>query len=182
MSTLASALASRATRRWFFGFSALVFVAGVVAFLVIVVGNTGKSAETPFTSKPAEVYKEPRRVPLSREARLVAGRFIQTAVARKNLAASWDIVAPSLKRGFTKKRWIQGDIPVVPYLAEIGLARTKVDLSYPRYALIEVLLLPKSDKVKPQIFFLEMRKLGGRWLVTSWAPRGNFARPADLGD
>jgi hypothetical protein len=157
----------------------LLLVAGVVAFLVAYLGNTGTSRETALTKKPAETYKTPPKVPLSKEARTVAGTFINTAVARKNLAKSWPLVHPSLREGMTKADWLTGTIPVVPY-PSVGQARFKVDYSYPNYALIEVALLPKSSKVKPQVFFLELKSLKGHWLVSSWAPRGYFIKPSSL--
>jgi hypothetical protein len=159
----------------------LMLVAGVVAFLVTYLGNTGTSRETAITKEPAQTFKTPPKVPLSKEARRVAGLFINTAVARKDLGKSWPLVHPTLKEGMTKAEWLTGTIPVVPY-PSVGQARFKVDYSYPKYALIEVALLPKSSKVKPQVFFLEMKNLKGHWLVSSWAPRGYFIKPAHLSE
>lgn len=162
----------------------LTLLAGVIAVLIVFVGNTGKSLETPIRNEPATVFKEPKTVPLAREARMVAGRFIQTAVARKNLAESWRLVGPGLKQGMTLAQWRTGNIPVVPYLAEIDKAPIKIDHSYRDDALLEVLLVPKSAKVKPQIFLMELKAFGEgkqrHWLVTSWVPRGNVAVPSTL--
>ena len=49
----------------------------------------------------------------------------------------------------------------------------KVDESYPDEAILEVALLPKdSTKVKPQVFFIGLKKTGsGAWLVNYWVPR-----------
>ena len=60
----------------------------------------------------------------------------------------------------TYKEWLNGTIPVVPFLDAIKLAPIKVDLSKKNYALLEVILLPVSKKVKPQIFTLELIKVG----------------------
>src|SRR4051794_8155241 len=79
----------------------LLLVAGVAAFLVTYLGNTGTSRETAISNKPAESFKTPPKVPLSKEARRVAGEFINTAVARKDLAKSWPLVHPTLKEGMT---------------------------------------------------------------------------------
>ena len=51
----------------------------------------------------------------------------------------------------------------------------KVDVANKNYALIEVVILPVSSKVKSQIFMMEMIKVGkgskSHWVVNSWAPR-----------
>ena len=46
-----------------------------------------------------------------------------------------------------------------------------VDTSTGQEASIRVFLDPKAGAaVKPQIFFLQMKKFGSRWLVTNWVP------------
>jgi len=77
---------------------------------------------------------------------------------------------------------LKGDIPVVPFPYKLDKVPMKVDVSRPRYALLEVILVPVSQKVKSQIFFIELRKFGSRWLVTSWVPRGRIAVPATLNE
>jgi hypothetical protein len=51
----------------------------------------------------------------------------------------------------------------------------KVDLSEKNHAILEVILIPKSSSVKPQIFTLDVNKVGkgkdAHWVVNSWAPR-----------
>ncbi|MGH3130983.1 MAG: hypothetical protein ACRDNX_09220, partial [Gaiellaceae bacterium] len=63
--------------------AALLLVAGVVAFTIAYLGNTGESQETALANQPAAVADPVQRtVPLSREARIVAGEFILSAVQR----------------------------------------------------------------------------------------------------
>jgi hypothetical protein len=181
VTALSSILPSRRRLRWLSFFSALVLTAGVVAVLVVFLGNTGTKLKTHVTNTPAKVVKKEKSVPLDRRARVVAGRFIETAVARHDPAASWPLVGRELKAGLTKKEWATGNIPVVPFTAKIDQVRLKVDSSEPGHALLEVLLIPKSGSVKPAFFFIELRKTAGRWVVVSWAPRGNIAVPSDLG-
>src|SRR5215831_15252381 len=60
----------------------------------------------------------PKTVKLGHEegrVRRVAAQFVATAVERRNIAQSFDLTSPSLRRGFTRKQWAQGTIPVVPY-------------------------------------------------------------------
>ena len=157
----------------------LVLTAGVVAFTVAYFGDTGTSQETPLSDKPAQVFAPRKQVPLDTEARRVAGRFILTAVARENLGESYDLVHPELRQGMTRREWLTGNIPVVYYPAKaIETATFKVDESYPDEAILEVALLPKeSAKVKPQIFFIGLKKTGAHWRVNYWVPRAAPAVP-----
>ena len=173
------------TRRSLSLLSGLILVAGVVAFAVTWIGDTGTSEETPLSNKPAQIFTPRKQVPLDVEARKVAGRFILTAVARENLGESYALVHPELRQGLTKKEWLTGDIPVVYYPAkEIETATFKVDESYPDEAILEVALLPKdAKKVKPQVFYIGLKKAGkgtaARWMVNYWVPRAAPQIPTD---
>jgi len=160
--------------------SALVLIAGVVAFTVAYLGDTGTSQETPLSDAPAQVFSPRKQIPLEKEARRVAGRFILTAVARENLGESYELAHPELRQGLTKRQWLTGNIPVVYYPAKaIETATFKVDESYANEAILEVALLPKeSAKVKPQIFFIGLKKAGNRWRVNYWVPRAAPAVPS----
>lgn len=157
------------------GIAGAVLVAGVAAILVAfdVGGIRGSAAPGPATrNAPATVVKTLSKVPLEPEARRVAGRFILTAVARKHLAESYDLVAPSLKRGMTLAQWELGDIPVVPYpTEELKPVRMSVKISTGTHANIMVFLDPKPGvDLKPQIFIIELDKINAHWLVTTWVP------------
>jgi hypothetical protein len=175
------------TRRSFTLLSGLVLVAGVVAFTVAWIGDTGTSQETPLSNEPAKVFTPRKQVPLDVEARKVAGRFILTAVARENLGESYELAHPELRQGLSRKEWLTGNIPVVYYPAkEIEQARFKVDESYPNEAILEVALLPRDPKkVKPQVFFIGLKKAGkgaaARWQVNYWVPRAAPQIPTDKG-
>src|SRR5437870_4017395 len=131
MSSFAAALNSRRARFWLPWVSGLVLLAGIIAALVAFVGNTGHSQALPLRTTPPQIEVQPTKAPLTSAARLVAGRFIQTAVARNHLAEAWKLTAPSLKAGVSYAQWLKGDIPVVPYpVDEVRLAPMKIDYSY----------------------------------------------------
>ena len=173
------------TRRSLSLLSGLILVAGLVAFAVTWIGDTGTSQETPLSNQPAKTFTPRKQVPLDVEARKVAGRFILTAVARENLGESYALVHPELRQGMTKKEWLTGNIPVVYYPAkEIETATFKVDESYPDEAILEVALLPKdTKKTKPQVFYIGLKKAGkgtaARWMVNYWVPRAAPQIPTD---
>ncbi len=165
--------------------SGAVLVAGIIVFLIAFVGNTGKSYDTPLTDQPAkDVSKVPNSVPLPDAAKVVARRFILTAVARANLRDAWRISGPHIRQGMSLEEWLQGNIPVVPYPAEeIDFAPMKIDYSYRDQALIEVALLPKKgSKYRPQIFFVTLVRTGPpgkkQWVVDGWVPRASPTVPS----
>lgn len=177
-STLRARLRSPRFQSRIFWVSLVVLVAGIIAFLVAFLSNTGRSLDAPLSNRPAkDVSKVPDTVKLPSGARRVAGEFILTAVARKNLRKAWAISGPHIRQDMTLKEWLTGNIPVVPYPADaIDKAPMKIDYSYENQALIEVALLPKQgEKIRPTIFFLTLIRVGPaghkHWLVDGWVPR-----------
>lgn len=154
---------------------AVVLVGSAIA-AGIIWSNTGKSSATPLTNEPAtDVSKVPATVKLTPGATRVARRFIQTAVARKNLPEAYNIVTQQIKQGQTLQSWNTGNIAVIPYpVDQIKYAPMKIDFSYPKEAQIQVALLPKPGaKVKSQLFIMDLVKVNGKWLVNSWVPRSS---------
>jgi hypothetical protein len=153
----------------------VVLVGGAIA-AGIIWSNTGKSTATPLTNKPAlDVSKVPATVKLKPGAQTVARRFIETAVARKNLPEAYNLVTQQLKQGQSLKSWNTGVIAVVPYpVDDIKYAPMKIDFSYANEAQIEVALLPKAGaKIKAQLFLMDLVKRDGKWLVNSWVPKSS---------
>lgn len=175
--TASSRLSSPRFRRrvlWVGGAVLLIGVAVMIAFL----WPSPKSVYVPPSSRPAQIAPKQKTVPLEPAAKVVGERFIETAVARRNLANAWEITAPALRRGFTLAQWKTGAIPVVPYPADTSTpAPVKIDYSYKDSALLVVLLVPrKGVSMKPQTFLLGLHAFGHgpnrRWLVDYWAPYG----------
>jgi hypothetical protein len=144
-------------------------------------GSGGKAGPTPrdttqtppastagTLTTPPVGFKPPKEV-------LAVGReFIRTAVLRADLARSWDIVTPHLRQKLTRQQWLTGDIPVVPFPKKDFLAaRYHVVLASPSEVVFEVLMLPKAgSELQPTRFYLHVVRVGDRWLVDYWVPRG----------
>jgi hypothetical protein len=170
---------SRKVIRWLPWVSALVFVAGGIAFLIAYYGNTAHPHHPGVRpGNPVDVSGTPPTVPVDPAARLVAGKFIVTAVTRQNLAEAWKITEPGspLRGGYTFKRWMSGDIPVQPFPAKaIAGASFKVQASHPGNLTLNVYIFakPKSG-VTSQNFYIVLRSHGTgkskRWLVNYWVP------------
>jgi hypothetical protein len=155
----------------------IVLLAGIAAFAGtrIVHNKTGHETDVPLSNKPAVLPKKEPNVKLPASARTTAQRFIETAVLREHLRESYYLTHPLLRQGYSLKQWLTGNIPVVPFTKQYFLqARMKLDYAHPADALLEVAMLSTNDKkFKSQYFFLEMKKQGNQWLVSSWVPRGS---------
>lgn len=165
---------------------ALIGAGALAATLVTVAFTLGPNRDAPpehFSSTPAFTPEPQVKAPLSPEARRVAVRFVQTAVAREHLDEAWELVGPNLRGGLTRKQWLTGEIPVVPYpLQKLDVAPYKIDASFTTSALLEIALLPrKGSGIRAQVFFLELKKVGhgknAHWVVDNWVPRAGVVVP-----
>jgi hypothetical protein len=161
----------------------LVLLAGIIAAIVHFAPNRNPAPQVLSKTPPKAPVKE-KSVPIEAAARVVAADFVRTAVARTDLAAAWKISGPNIRAGLTRAEWMRGNIPVVPYpIKSLELAPFKIDYSYRDDALLEIALLPKeSAKIKPQIFFLELKRIAGpsgtrHWVVDDWVPRSSALVP-----
>jgi hypothetical protein len=172
-------LASPRFRRrlfWLVGSAAVLSGAGIGAVLV---GNTGRSNETPLIDKPAWVYREPARMRLTasdrRELFKTASVFIRTAVARKHLDSAWTMLGPEMKAGQTRKSWDTGTNNVVPFPA-VGIANWSVLYAYRNDVALDLGVVgdPHSDWAG-KTFTIELKRYKSQptsWLVASWVPKG----------
>jgi hypothetical protein len=155
---------------------AFMVVAGGVAALIVAFPRPAKEKGVGMTTIPGDVVKQdkPRRFsPSKNEVLTVARKFIWTAVKRQNVADSWELVAPSLKEGYTKKSWAKGDIPVVPFPVDHG--RWRLAYSYENEIDVKVALwAPPEKKLRPVVFDLTFERVktknGPHWLVSGFLP------------
>ena len=152
---------------------------GVGALTFVLFRNTGDTTET-FSTEPANIFKPEKTVTVDPAARRVAGMFIKTAVARKSLAASYDLVHPDLRQGMTRKQWATGNIPIVYYpTGDLQIASFKVETSVKDNVVLQVFMVPKvGSKAEPVIFFIGLKRTAGQpWQVYMWEPRYTPAIP-----
>ena len=138
------------SRRTLIGCGVLAGIAAVVVALFAFGPNKNADPEV-FTNEPAQVPKPQVKAPFDPDARQVAMRFVQTAVARKHLDEAWGLAGPQVRGGLTHEQWMTGNIPVVPYpLDLLAVAPFKVDASYVDSAIIEIALLPEEERRNSQ--------------------------------
>jgi hypothetical protein len=136
----------------------------VVALLAAVVAAPAQAA---YRLKPAE----------KRAIDTTLDRFVASAVQRHDLAASYDLVTPAMRTGISRRAWAHGTTNVMAYPARgPRFHGWTVDLAQPRYAMVDLLLRPRRHaREGPMIFTVELRRLHGRWLVSSFIPSASFA-------
>jgi hypothetical protein len=175
-----NALSSRRLERWLPWIAGAVLAAGIIAFLVVKFSNTADTKQTFTPGKPQTFAARPT-VRLDPKARTVAGRFIATAVARRDLAEAWTLATPNVRGGLTYKQWLSGDIRVPALGAPIATAAiTKIVYSHPKSAEINIVVLPKKNNngIKATLFLVDLKKVGSRWLVDYCQAQASPGAPA----
>ncbi|MDQ3778839.1 MAG: hypothetical protein M3310_08280, partial [Actinomycetota bacterium] len=141
-------------------------VAALVLVAVVAAGikwpNTGDRSPERYSSEQAQVYRDPKRVELTRveraKALATAANFVTHAVARRKEEQAYDLTAPSLRGGISRAEWREGNIPVVPF--PVDHARWKLDYSYEDALGLQVLLFPTPKSgLRPEVFDMELTPL-----------------------
>lgn len=162
-----------------------------IAILGVFWPNTGTSQQLAQHAGVKAVYVAPESVPFEGargdDALRLEQQFVDRAVFRHDVAGAYDLVAPELRRGFTRARWATSDIPVEPYpAAAVKEVRGRLLYSYPERASLQITFVPKAGAaVGQQTFDLVLRRLGPatarRWVVGSWLPSSFGAAPRAAG-
>lgn len=156
----------------------MLVAAGAAATVSILFWNTGETYDTPLRPGPSTAAPQPKGVRLTEadQAAVVrtAAQFVDTAVKRERLLASYELVTPALRQGLTRAEWAKGEIPVQFF--PVDAARWKLDYSYADEVGLQVYLVPRRGAgLRPAVFYLSLRALGPRahrrWLVDSFVPR-----------
>jgi hypothetical protein len=106
-------------------------------------------------------------------------RFIATAVERNDVAASFSLVTPELRRGLSEREWATGDIPVIPFAAvdwqafRLLFSDITGSVSYYR-----VHLRSEQPSYGEADFWIGLEHRGGRWLISYFAPAAIFGAPS----
>jgi hypothetical protein len=152
-----------------------MLVAGLVAGLIVVIHNPPPPPGSK-TSPGGDIVVPDKHMafrPHQDEMLGLAQTFVLTAVTRRNVDKSWELVCPELRQGYTREAWAKGDIPVVPFPAYF--AKWHVAYSFKREVDLQVALYARPEKkLKPVVFDLTLQPCGvaggNRWLVSSFIP------------
>ena len=198
MNAVQTALSSARVNRLLLWVGAAVLAAGVVAIVFTVAGGSDKTSVNPDKGFPprlpvtAQPLKNSHGVvvrnfyQLDPEIRQTIREFIATAVSRKRLNDSWVVVAPELKKGYTRTQWANAkELPIIPYpVADIDQVNYYLDYASTREILLEVGVSAKpSMHIRPVTFQLALRPVPKgntrKWMVDYWMPRWTPPLPQD---
>ena len=138
--------------------------------------NTAPPENSKPTGGPVKIAAPPKKVSLrvhERAAALaVASRFIDTAVARKNVDRAWGLVTPTLRAGYTRKQWDTANLPGIPPFP-VAEARWRLQFSDEKGIGFTMALFPtRTSHQQPQVFMIGLHKVGAgkqrHWLVDNW--------------
>ena len=168
--------------------AALVLVAGGIAFLIAYYGNTA-DVNDPGTrpGTPQDNSGVPKNVPVPKQAKAVAAQYVLATMERQDMALSWSLTHPKLKKGFTRKQWLTGEIPVPVFPASaFAAASYRVHWSHPDDVLLDVYIFAKPKHASlSQAFFIELEPVGKgdnkQWLVSYVVPNGGANNTPALG-
>ena len=101
----------------------------------------------------------------------VASKFVDSAVARKQVDRSWDLASSELRSGFTRKGWDAGELPVSPY--PVGKAKFRLEYEDTEGVGVSVSLSPaKGSRDAPGDYLIGLHPLGSgkrrHWVVDYW--------------
>jgi hypothetical protein len=160
--------------------AALAVIGALLVILQVSVGSNGTPNAVTGWGVTYATPKPPKTVKLDPAAQRAATKFINTAVARKNLDVAYLISGPHVREGMTLKQFLTGNIAVVPYeITSKTDAQMKIDKSYATSAQLEMYLTTPGRRGRD--FFVDLVKKNGKWFVDGWVPRGTPPIPTDVG-
>jgi hypothetical protein len=124
-----------------------------------------------------------RVTPSERQAidRTIDG-FVNHAVKRQDVDASWNLVTPSLRSGTSRKSWDAGNVPVAPFPAEGATFHGwTIDSATPTQVDFELIVPSRKGKDSSIQYNGTVRKIDGRWLIDSFNPSATFGGGAVVG-
>jgi hypothetical protein len=190
MNTIQTALSSARFNRLMLWFGVLVFVAGAFALVFKFAGGSDQTSAAPDKGfhpkfvKATHPLKNASGVTvktfwqLDPQVRSTIRTFLVAGVARRDQGRAWGVVAPSVKQGYTYKKWKSADaLPVIFYpVANAHQVQYYLDYASNEEILIEVgLFAPKHYQMRPTTFQLGLVPVGKgakqKWLVDYFMPR-----------
>jgi hypothetical protein len=134
-----------------------------------------------FRPGQPDLVKVERQVPVSAADRLaidrLLDRFVPSAVARRDPDAAWALATSALRAGTTRADWRRGNIPVQPLEVRGSTFHGwKPSYSYRNEANFELLVhARRGADVGAIAYTVDVKRVGGLWLVDEFAPNALFA-------
>jgi hypothetical protein len=101
--------------------------------------------------------------------------FVNSAVKRQHVMASYDLVTPAMRSGVSRSEWAKGNLPVYAYPARGSTFHEwTVDFASPTEVGFELMIASRKSKSDSIVIIGEVKKIRGRWLVDSFTPSATF--------
>jgi hypothetical protein len=101
--------------------------------------------------------------------------FVNSAVKRHNVMASYNLVTPSMRAGISPSTWAKGNLPVYAYPARGSTFHGwTVDFASPTDVGFELMIASSKSKSDAIEFAGEVKRIHGRWVVDSFNPSATF--------
>jgi len=190
MNAIQTALSSARFNRYLLWSGVLIFAAGALALVFTFAGGTDNTSAKPDKGFRATLPNSAHPLrnaqgvtiktfwQLDPVVRSTIRTFLVTGVSRGDQGAAWAVVAPSVKAGYTYKRWKNANaLPIIFYpVANIHQAQYYLDYANDQEILIEVgLVAPKRYQMRAATFQLGLvpvgKGTGKKWLVDYFMPR-----------
>jgi hypothetical protein len=194
MNAIQTTLSSARFNRYMLWFGVLIFAAGALALVFKFAGGSDTRADNPDKGfhakfqKAAHPLKNTQGVTiktfeqLDPAVRQTIRTFLVTGVSRKDQSEAWNVVAPSVRKGYTHKSWSKANaLPVIFYpVANVDKVQYYLDYASNQEILIEVgLFAPKRYAMRPTTFQLGLVPVGKKWLVDYFMPRWTPPVPSE---
>jgi hypothetical protein len=191
MSALQGIVASPKVNRYLPWLGGAILLAGVIAFVVVHYSNTAPANPNAKLSNKAATKETSlgKAIPLPKQARGVAARFIDAGVRGKSAAIAWQLSGPEIRQGYRslaqwKRDWNNPNVgvPIAPYPAAKD-AQLAIDFARQREIQLKFFLMPRARaNQRPQTFLMVLDRIGhgpqARWVVNSWQTYSPPAIPA----
>ena len=152
---------------------------GVVAALSLVVRHHGHTS-APVVSAPVKAPVEQKQVRVTAAERAAVDatldRFVPAAMGRRDPGVAYDLSTPALRQGMTRAQWQHGAIPVYPLVPRgTEFHGWRLNYNFRGDVDLDLLLQPKAGSGgQPISYRIEVKRIGGRWLVDSATPVAVF--------
>lgn len=132
----------------------------------------------------ADIYVPPETIrmtpTLRREINATLDRFVPAAVLREAPMEAYELSTPALRSSATRAQWRNGEIPVYPLRVEEGSNLHGWRLNFAVENNVNVDLMLQASKEEKEVsgiaYTVDLKRVGGRWLVESFFPTAEFRR------
>jgi hypothetical protein len=167
-------------RRRVLRLGAALWVAGCIALVIALVpGHSGRTVQH-FVPGAPQLVKTERQVPVRpadrRAINTLLDRFVRDAVDRRAPLAAYRLSTPALRASAPRSAWAKGEIAVYPLRVEGSTFHDwTVAYSYRDEVNLELVVHGKPGQQFSGIdYSVDVKRIGGRWLVDSFATRGFY--------